>query len=329
MHGNIQSITFESEVLKSNPLGDPSVRDLIVYTPPGYKTNSDTKYPAVILLPAFGNDNYSSIKHDPFSFSVFERLEKLCSKQVCGEMIMIVVNCFNRFGGSQYINSPAIGNYEDYLIYEIIPYIEGKYNISKKAIMGKSSGGYGSLVMGMRHPEIFSAVAAHSFDSGFEYCYIPDFPAAIRRLGNYENPSEWLEGFWNYENKRVKEDFATLNILAMSAHYSPILGSNDLGIDLPFDTGTGNFKGAVWERWKQNDPINLVTDYAENLRKIGYLYFDCGITDEFNLNIGTKIFSQRCNNLGISHEYIEYPGGHFNTNHRFDISLPKIYASIK
>lgn len=329
MNGKIDYLSFKSEILQDNPLGDPSVRDLIVYTPPGYEPQSNLKYPAVILLPAFGNDNYSSLKHDPFSYSIIERLEMLSEGQKCGNMILIVVNCFNRLGGSQYINSPAIGNYEDYLIKEIIPFIDKEFNISKKAIMGKSSGGYGALVLGMKHPDLFNAVAAHSFDSGFEYCYIPDFPASIRTLGKYDKPSKWLEEFWNAEEKRTKDDYATLNILSMSAHYSPSLSSNDLSIDLPFDTISGNFRINVWERWKQNDPINMLDELSENLKKIGYLYLDCGANDEFNLNIGTKSFSQKCHSLGIKHEYLVFHGGHFNTNYRFGSSLPKIYDALK
>jgi S-formylglutathione hydrolase FrmB len=85
----------------------------------------------------------------------------------------------------------------------------------------------------------------------------------------------------------------------------------------------------VWERWKQNDPINLLDDLSENLKKIGYLYLDCGVNDEFNLHLGTKSFSQKCHNLGINHEYLTFVGGHFNTNYRFDISLPKIYKELK
>lgn len=329
MKGKIDYLSFKSKALEGNPLGDPSVRDLIVYTPPGYDPHADLKYPSVFFLPAFGNDNYSSLKHDPFSYSVIDRLEKLYEERKCGKMIMVVVNCFNRVGGSQYINSPAIGNYEDYLIDEIIPFIDKEYNVSKKAVMGKSSGGYGALVMGMRHPNLFDAVAAHSFDAGFEYCYIPDFPAAIRTLGKYNKPSKWLEEFWNAEDKRTKDDYATLNILSMSAHYSPNAGSPDLGIDLPFDTLTGNFYIKVWERWKQNDPISLLDGLCENIKKIGYLYLDCGKSDEFNLNIGTKIFSLKCHDLGIKHEYLEFHGGHFNTNHRFDISLPRIYNELR
>lgn len=328
MKGSLDFLSVTSKVLDGNPLGDPSVRDLIVYTPPGYITDSYTTYPAIFVLPSFGNDNLSSLKHDPFSYSLIDRLEKLNEEQKCGKMIMVFVNCFNRLGGSQYINSPAIGQYEDYIIEEIIPFIDTRYDISKKAVIGKSSGGYGALNLAMRHPESFDAIAAHSFDSQFEYCYLPDFPAAIRTLERHEKPSKWLKEFWELEDKRTKDDYATLNILSMSAHYSPSLRSKDLRLDLPFEDLTGAFKMEVWERWKQNDPINLLDVFSENLKKIKYIYLDCGTKDEFNLNIGTKIFSNKCKALGIEHEYLEFQGGHFNTNHRFSVSLPRIYKTL-
>jgi hypothetical protein len=328
LKGNLEYRSFESKVLRGNPLGDPTIRDVIVYTPENYKPSNSTGYPTIFLLPAFGNDNYSAVKHDPFSISIYERLERQIKCNECGDMILIIVNCFNRLGGSQYINSQAIGRYEDYIVDEIVPFIDFNYNVSKRAVLGKSSGGYGALSLGMRHPHVFGAIAAHSFDSCFEYCYLPDFPVAIKTLKNYQNPQHWLAEFWNYESRRTKDDFTTLNILSMAAHYSPNVENQESNIDLPFDISTGNFKENVWSTWKQYDPINLVSKFTEQLRTMDLIYLDCGTFDEFNLHIGAKIVSKKCKNLGIKHDYEEYNGGHFNTNYRYDTSLRKIYEAL-
>jgi hypothetical protein len=325
LKGQIKSIKFKSKVLKNNPLKDPYIRDILVYLPKSYSKSYSKGYPTVFLLPSFGNNNYSTINNNPFSLTIHQTLENLIEENKCDEMIIVIIDCFNKFGGSQYINSKSIGNYKDYLVEEIVPYVNSKYNISNNALLGKSSGGYGAVTIGMKHPKIFKAIAAHSFDSAFEYCYLPDFPLAYKILKKEGGPKKWLTNFWKKENKNEKNDFTTLNILSMAAHYSPKqLSGNRVGIDLPFDLKTGELNDRIWTRWKTKDPINMIDKFKNNLKNMDLLFFDCGINDEFNLFIGTKIFSEKCKRFGIDHEYMQHDGGHFNINFRYSTSLIKI-----
>ena len=329
MKGQIKIDKFHSRVLKNNPLKDPYIRDIIIYLPERYSKSFSKGYPTVFLLPAFGNNNYSSINKNPFSLTIFQTLENLISESKCGEMIIVVVDCFNKFGGSQYINSSAIGHYKDYILEEIIPFVNSKYNIANKSLLGKSSGGYGAVTIGMEDPKMFKAIAAHSFDSAFEYCYLPDFPLAFKVLRKAGGPKKWLTNFWNKENKNEKSDLTTLNILSMAAHYSPKkTNGTKVGLNLPFDLKTGEIDEQVWLEWKNKDPVNMIDNFRNNLKSIDLLFFDCGKDDEFNLFIGTKVFSEKCKRFGIKHEYIQYDGGHFNTSFRYATSLSKIYKSI-
>src|SRR2546421_10487418 len=107
-------------------------------------------------------------------------------------MIVPMVDCFTRVGGNQYINSTATGRYDDYLRKEIVPLVESKYRVSRRGIWGKSSGGYGSIVQGMLHPETWSALAGHSGDALFEFCYITDFPKALAAVREHDGPAKWL-----------------------------------------------------------------------------------------------------------------------------------------
>jgi hypothetical protein len=328
LKGQIKIIKFKSKVLENNPLKDPHERDLLVYLPEKYSSHS-RGYPTIFLLPSFGNNNYSTVNNNPFSLTIYQILENLIQGNKCGEMIIVIVNCFNKFGGSQYLNSKAIGNYRDYLIKEIVPYINQKYNVSHNALLGKSSGGYGAITIGMQYPKIFKSIAAHSFDSAFEYCYLPDFPLAFKMLKKEGGPEKWLTNFWNKENKNEKNDFVTLNILSMAAHYSPKESNGGkAGVNLPFDLKTGELNERIWKIWKSKDPINMIKRLKNNLKNVNLLFFDCGVNDEFNLFIGTKVFSERCKTFGINHEYLQYDGGHFNTNFRYATSLSKIYNSI-
>ena len=94
-------------------------------------------------------------------------------------MIVAAPDCFTRVGGNQYINSPSIGRYEDYLLEEVMPFVSARHAVRAWGVFGKSSGGYGAMVLGMRHPEAFRALADHSGDACFELCYLPDFGPAL------------------------------------------------------------------------------------------------------------------------------------------------------
>jgi enterochelin esterase-like enzyme len=170
---------FESNVLKSNPLNDPFLRDIVIYLPPGYSQSRSQGYTAVIYLASYGSYGKALLNLDPFTETIETRMNRLIKEKKCRPMILVLIDCFTKFGGNQYINSTATGMYEDYITNEIVPFIDENYNIFNHAVMGHSSGGYGSLVLGMRHPNIFQAIADHSGDCAFEYCYLPDFPKAI------------------------------------------------------------------------------------------------------------------------------------------------------
>jgi enterochelin esterase-like enzyme len=331
--GQIVSHRFESEVLKSNPLNDPYVRDVLVYLPPGYSTTASKGYTSVIYLPAFGSFGKAVLNIDPFSETLEARMNRLISEKKCNPMILVLVDCFTKFGGSQYINSTATGMYEDYITNEIVGFVDNKYNISHHAVMGHSSGGYGALVLGMRHPDIFQAIADHSGDSAFEYCYLPDFPKALeayrRSGGYYSDPRKWFVDFWQKPNKyEDRNDMTALNILAMAAHYSPNPKSPHLGCDFPFDLETGEINQDVWNRWTACDPTRMVAKYQSDLRKLKLVYIDCGSKDEFNINLGCRILHSKLQEMGISHFYEEFEGGHSKISHRYDISLPMISREL-
>ena len=326
--GIITTHRYESKVLKTNPLGDPTERDVIVYIPPGYVQSKSKGYVAAFGLAGFGGQGRSFLNIDPLSENLEHRMNRLVSSKKCGPLMLVLVDCFTKYGGNQYINSVATGRYEDYIIQEIVPFIDEKYNVSSRAVWGKSSGGYGSFVLATRNPSIFSGFADHSGDAAFEYCYLPDFPKALDSFRNAGGPRPWLVNFLKKQNRHQKVDSAPLNILAMAAHYSPNPKAKQLGIDLPFDCQTGEINEKVWNRWTAWDPTRLVHKYRANLRKLKLIYIDCGKTDEFNLIYGARILHDKFEKLRIVHYYEEFDDGHMNINYRYDVSLPKIYDAL-
>lgn len=322
--GDIMHLRHESEVLKGNPLTDPHVRDLYVYLPPGYD-ESDIRYPSVYCLTGFTGRGKMLLNDNAFTPNLAERMDKLIAAGTIKPMIVVMPDCFTYYGGSQYINSTATGRYEDYLIDEIVPFVDGNFRTmsdrDSRAVMGKSSGGYGSLIMGLRHADVFGLVCSTAGDAYFEYCYPMDFPKAFRGIKG--DPKKFMKDFWETE-KLGKEDHAALNTIGMAACYSP----NGADLDLPFDLVTGEIRDDVWKRWLEHDPVRLAERYADNLRSLKLLYLDAGTRDEFNLDIGAKVLGKKFDELGIAHIREEFDDGHFNISYRYDRSLELISAKI-
>jgi enterochelin esterase-like enzyme len=326
MTGKLLIESFQSQILKGNPLGDPSLRNVYIYLPPHY--SKEKKYPALLAITGFTGTGASLFNPDPLQENLKEKMDRLIETGECDPVILVAPDCFTRVGGSQYVNSTATGRYEDYLVQEIIPWASEQYSVGSWGVFGKSSGGYGAIVLGMKYPEVFKALADHSGDSNFELCYLPDFGKALnafRRAGGVE---AWLDKMWSDVNHKRKEYFDALNILGMAACYSAD-PAKPLGIDFPFDLETGIFKPEVWKRWQEKDPVKMVPHYEENLRKLRFLYVDCGSRDEFHLQWGARALVQELKQRRIPVHYEEFEDGHMSIPYRYDVSLPLLVKALQ
>jgi len=320
-----------SEVLRGNPAGDPHVREVPVWLPPSYDRDPSRRYPVAYLLSGFTGRGRMMLNDNPWSPSLPDRMDAMVARGACGEMILVMADCFTRFGGSQYLDSTATGRYETHLTAELVAWIDARYRTlasrDHRGIAGKSSGGYGALVLGMRHPGVFGAVASHSGDLYFDWCYrgdLPKFCSAVQHAGGIE---KWLAGFDQRAQKR-HEDITVLNILAMAANYSPNPATPPFGIDLPVDLETGRFRPEVWERWLAHDPLQLMEQHADALRSLRLLFVDCGTRDEFSLHLGARMFARRLRELKIDHVHEEFDDGHMNIGYRYDASLPRMARAL-
>lgn len=317
----VEIIELESRVLKNNPLGDPNRRRIPVYLPPGYAERTTRRYPVFYVLAGFGGFGESLIQRSAWSESLPERLDRLIHAGQMRPAIVVMPDCFTRYGGSQYRNSSATGRYEDHLVRELLPHVDRRYRSNgRRAVLGKSSGGYGALVLGMRHPEVFHALACHSGDMYFEYCYLPDFPRAIDVLRRHGGVAKFLQA-WEKMHKRLAGGLhAAVNTLAMAACYSPN-PKNRVGFDLPFDLATGSIDEAIWRRWKACDPIEMLPRHGAALEQLRCVFIDCGSRDQFALHHGARIFAARAKQLGIRIRHEEFDDDHSSVSYRYDRSL--------
>ncbi len=313
---------FTSQVLAGNYLNDPTTRRVAVYLPPGYDEGA-ARYPVVFLLTGFTGRGTMLLNESAWDENIQQRLDRLIQANTIVPMIVVMPDGFTRYGGSQYINSAGTGRYEDHIVEELVPWADRSFRTlpgrDSHAVMGKSSGGYGSLMLGMRHPETFGLVACHSGDMYFELCYGPDLLKCLHSVGKYGGVEKFLREFRDLHPKEG-DFFSILNALAMASCYAPNLDS-PYGFDLPYDEYTGEWKKDIWVRWKQWDPIELVECYADALRSLRCLYLDCGTRDEFNLQYGARTFCARLERKGIPYHYEEFDDGHRDISYRYDVSL--------
>ena len=327
--GTVVIHRFESAILFDNPAGDPHMRQVPIYLPPSYATSPDRRYPVVYVLTGFTGRGRMLLNDNPWSPALDERMDRLISSGGCGEVILVMPDCFTRYGGSQYLNSTATGRYMDHVVTELVPFVDRTYRTlggrEHRGVAGKSSGGYGAWMLAMLHPETFGAMASHSGDCYFEYCYRPDVPkfvSAIQAAGGLE---KWFAAFQQKIQKK-HDDLTVLNILGMAAAYSPNPATAPFGIDCPCDFETGGFREDVWRRWLALDPFEMLDQeaFVTALRGMKLVFFDCGVRDEWHLHLGARLMSRKLGSLGVAHEYEEFDDGHMNVQYRYDVSLPRL-----
>jgi enterochelin esterase-like enzyme len=327
-HGTVHRLTMTSKVLASNLLGDPLDRELHVYTPAGYKEG--TKLPLLVDVVGFTASGMAHTNWKAFTENVPERLDRLIGEGKMGPAVVAFPDCYSRLGGNQYVNSAAIGRYEDFIIEECLPLAESRFSCGgdgNRAIFGKSSGGYGSIIHGMRRPDAWAAFACHSGDMAFEMCYLNDAPKVLNELAKHERSIEKFMKHFEASNKPTEAEMAVINIVAMAATYDPD-PSCHLGIRLPFDHYTGEVIAERWKNWLAWDPALLVDRYADNLRKLKGIYIDCGDHDQFHLHYGSRRVHRELDRLGIKHVYEEFDDDHTAVDYRMDKSLPFLEKAL-
>lgn len=357
--GTVVVLEHVSKVLQGNALGDPCVRQLAVWLPPGYDrgaTGRGKRYPMVMDLAGYTGSGLSHVAWKNFSENIPERAARLVHERKMAPAIIVFPDCFTALGGNQYINSSAIGRYADYLIKEIIPFIDREFRTlatrEHRGCFGKSSGGYGAIMHGMQHASTWGAIANHSGDAYFDYVYWHDWPNTLNTLAKYRakplrvGPVDMrrLERGANrgLDDGRVKrflnkvyaeaklsgaEVHALMN-LCMAASYDPDPKAPN-GFRLPFNLDTGEVIPARWQAWRNHDPINLVAKYQKNLRSLRGIYIDCGWRDQYHIHYGTRILSKRLQLAGISHQYEEFDDTHSDIDYRLDRSLPFLSRALK
>lgn len=322
MLGKLLELEIDSPALAGNPLGDPARRLVLAYVPAG----ASAPLPAVYFLHGFSGSGRGWTHASMFAPTVPERIDALVSSGALPPFVAVFPDGATSLGGTQWTNTPAVGRYQDYVAEDVVRAVEARLGAiprrEARAVVGKSSGGYGTLCMGRDRADVFSLLGVHAADSCFEYCYLPDLPKAAAALLGSPDAAAWVEGARRRarETKLSGSDMAPLNVIAMAAHYSPNPAA-PLGADLPFSLPTGRIREDVWARWLAEDPVRFVPAAREAFRRLAGVFIDCGTKDEFNLRWGTRMVAEALRSAGIPVEHQEFDDGHMATGYRHDASL--------
>jgi S-formylglutathione hydrolase FrmB len=324
MQARLLELELDAPALAGNPLGDPSRRPLLALLPPGREDGRGL--PAVYLLHGFTGSARGWLNVSAFSPTVPERIEAQWAAGALPPFVAVFVDGFTAVGGTQWINSAAVGRYQDYVADDVTAFVEARLGTlarrEARAVVGKSSGGYGALCMGRDRPEVFAHLACHAGDAGFEWCYGPDLPKAAAGLLGSADAAAWLEAMKARarQTKLSGADHPVLNVLGMAAAYSPA-PDEPLGVALPFALPDGRLRPDVWARWLAHDPVRFVPRSLDAFRRLASIFVDCGTRDEFNLRWGARqvVAALRAGGVEVRHE--EFDDGHLGINYRHDASL--------
>ncbi len=296
----LEVITLHSRALKSNPLHDPDTRPVPVFLPA--QATNGARLPVIYYLPGYGNsaDNFIRDSNRWLKFT----------QQIADEitpMALVVVDGKTRWGGSQYLNSAAQGNYEDFVCDEIVAAVESRHpattNGVRRIIAGHSSGGFGALRLGGARQKLFDAIIAMSPDSDFPTSHLH----LVQIAGVSNVPLAEIHRIVRGEVPVPKNGDLTY-ALGLSAAYAP-RGWPHRGETAWLFDAHGGFRPEVWQRWLDNDPLTIVEKNRHAFGVNQSVYLEGAAQDEYAANIGARKIFEVLRHEPIRCTFYE-PAGH-------------------
>jgi putative esterase len=326
LRGRLDEHVLVSDALLGNPLGDPHVRPLLVYVPPQAVAAPDQPIPVIYLIQGMTGQVDMWRNRSALRPTVIELVDALfAGPESPPPALVVFVDCWTSYGGSQFLDSPGTGRYHTWLCDEVVAFVDRTYatlaHRDHRGITGKSSGGYGAMVTPLLRPDLFGGLASHAGDALFELCYLPEFGPCARALrdryeGSYER---FWEDFRSRPAMSGPNDTELLNEYAMAACYS---ADADGTVRLPFDTATGRLVADVWERWLAWDPVRMITAHAGAARGLRAIYLDAGRSDEYNLDLGAEAVRRELAALGVDDVRFElFEGRHGGIEYRYPLAM--------
>ncbi|HTX30185.1 MAG TPA: alpha/beta hydrolase-fold protein [Solirubrobacteraceae bacterium] len=324
--GRLDEHVITSDLLRDNPLGDPYERPLWVYVPPGYDDEPERRFPSIYVIQGYTGHIEMWRNRTPYRQPFPETADQVFAQRQAPPAIVVYVDAWTAYGGSQFVDSPGTGRYHSYLCEEVVPWVDDRYRTlaapEHRGISGKSSGGFGAMITPMLRPDLFGGLATHAGDSLYELCYVPEFGKAVRFLRAYDGDIfRWWEDFRSRVPFTKDEDALLLMDLGVAACFS---AREDGTPELPFDPRTGVLRDEVWQRWLDWDPVRMAPRHADALRSQRAIWIDGGTKDEWFLDVGAQAFREELRQVGVPDDLIHFElfdGKHGGIDYRYPLSL--------
>jgi S-formylglutathione hydrolase FrmB len=322
--GRLERGVMRSAALAGNHLGDPADRPLWVYVPPGYDDEPDRRYPSVYVIQGYTGQvdmwGNRSAYRQPFP----ETADAVFARGEAPPCIVVYVDAWTAYGGSQFVDSPGTGRYHTYLCQDVVGFVDAHYrtlaSADHRGIQGKSSGGFGAMITPMLRPDVFGGFATHAGDALYEHCYFTGFGKVVRALRDYDGAiSSWWGDFCSRRPFSKPGDEDLLITFGVAACFSAEPDGTPV---LPFDPISGRLREDVWEKWLAWDPVRMVARYADALRGQRAIWIDAGLRDDFYLDLGAVAFRDALAAIGVTDvEFELFEGTHGGIDYRYPMSL--------
>lgn len=331
LRGRIETPALESPALTGNVLGDPSERTVLVYLPPTYEESPPRRYPVVVLLMPYAATNHSMLSFKMWERSTFELYEDLLARGEAREAILVSPDACNRWGGSQFLDSPATGLYQTHVAEEVLAFVDARYRTipraDARAVVGRSSGGFGALRLGIDRPGLFAAYGSHAGDGLFEVSVRPSFTSASIAIDRAGGLAPFLARI-EQSGPSGSADFDAMLMISSAAAYTPEPSAPFPHLALPFDPRTALPVAEVWKRFCAHDPVVLLERDAHALESAALVFLDAGDRDEHGLHFAARRLAEQLRARGARVRHEEFPGGHRGTAGRYAVSLPALVAAL-
>jgi S-formylglutathione hydrolase len=285
--------------LAGNLLKESDSPDVSVYLPPSYLTDRTRRFPVVYLLHGYtGTDlSYFGTNQQRLLHVVADRVYTTGAAK---EMILVMPNCMNAFGGCMYSNSPTTGFWEDYVADDLVAYMDKNYRTiprrDARGLAGHSMGGYGTFKIAMKRPDVFSAIYALSS------CCLNEGNVRPGR-GGQPSAAETITSIEEARGNRGAQ-----GSLARAAAWAPNPENPPFYLDLP--TKNGEVVPAVAVKYAANSPVAVLDQFVPNLKKYKAIAIDIGLQD--TLLASNEVMVARLKRFGVPHTFETYEGDHGN-----------------
>jgi S-formylglutathione hydrolase len=327
--GRVLEIKVPAPSLKGNLIGAQPEFNASVYLPPSYDSTPATRYPAFYLLHGFLSNNKVWFTNVYQGMNLQTTMDSMIAAGKIREMIIVAPNTFiPRYGGGFYANSSVNGNWEDAIYRDLVQYIDANYRTlatsGSRGIAGHSMGGYGALVLGMKHPDVFSTV----------YALSPCCTALEADMSAANPVWQKILNLTSSEQLKLRpqapDEFFTIAFAALGVALSPN-PSSPMQADYPFKLSASGVEKntAVYETWRTRMPAYMVTDHKQDLLKLHGLFIDYGEKEQFaHIVIGAQQFSRALAEQNIPHVFEVYPRGDHGSRlrERFETRLLQFFS---